>query len=305
MDLFLTLVGKMLPLYGLIGLGYVACRYMKVQKESVATVLIYLIVPVVVFTSVATTTITAATIALPLVFFLFCCLISAVTFLVYGIFRKDASRNILAFISGSANTGYFGLPAATALFGPGAIPTVAATIVGTSMYNNTFGFFLAAKGNHGTAESLKKVLQLPVLYAFLLALVVSLADINLGSIYTDAAANFNGAFVVLGMMLVGMGLADIKKFEFDRSFISVSLLAKFVLWPLAMLALIARDSHSLHIFDPSIHKTMILMSIVPVAANTVSYAAVLRTEPEKASLAVFISTLFSLFYVPAIAALFF
>jgi malate permease and related proteins len=305
MSVFIALFDKMLPLYGFIGLGYIAGKYLKVQKESVATLLIYTIVPVVVFTAVATTKITPTTIALPAMFFLVCCLLASLTYYVSGLFWKNATRNIIGFISGSANTGYFGLPAAVALFGNQAIVPVVLTVVGTTLYNNTFGFFLAAKGNHTTTESLKKVRQLPVLYAFLAGIIISALSINLGSIYLGAAADFNGAFIILGMMLVGMGLADINKYEFDKLFIGISLLVKFILWPLAMLAIVVIDSHTLQIFDPAIHKTMILMAIVPVAANTVAYATVLKTEPEKASIAVFISTIFAIFYVPLVAALFF
>ena len=305
MSVFFTLLDKMLPLYGLVVLGYIAGKYLKVQKDSVAVLLIYVIVPVVVFMAVATTKINSATIGIPLVFFLICCFMSVVTYYLAGFIWKDATRNIVGFIAGSANSGYFGLPVAVALFGSSAVAPVALTVIGTSIYNNSFGFYMVARGRHTTKESLEKLLKLPVLYTFVAGVIASYAGLHFNATYTSIATDFNGAFIVLGMMLVGMGLADIKKFEFDLKFLSVSLIAKFAIWPLVTIGLLALDSHTLKIFDPSIHKILILMAIVPVAANTVSYATVLKTEPEKASLAVFISTLFALFYVPAIAALYF
>lgn len=295
----------MLPIYGLVALGYIAGKYLKIKKEAVATLLIYTITPIVVFTSVATTKLNSATIALPLMIFLISCLIASIVYGLSGFIWKNETRNMVAFISGSANSGYFGLPAGVALFGSRAILPIVLSVVGTTLYLNSFGFFLAAKGRHTTKASLKKLRQLPVIYAFVLGLVISLLHVHLSPIYTGAAANFNGALIVLGMMLVGMGLADIKKFVIDPGLISISLLAKFVLWPGLMLGVILLDKHSFQIFDPSIHKIMVLMAIVPVAANVVAYATVLKTEPEQSSLAVFISTLFALIYIPFIAAVFF
>ena len=49
MDIFLTLFTNLLPLYGLIGLGYIAGKYLKVDRESLANLVIYMALPVVVF----------------------------------------------------------------------------------------------------------------------------------------------------------------------------------------------------------------------------------------------------------------
>ena len=43
---------------------------------------------------------------------------------------------------------------------------------------------------------------------------------------------------------------------------------------------------------------MILMSIVPLAANTIALASDLDVHPEEATIAVFLSTIFALFYIP-------
>ena len=126
----------------------------------------------------------------------------------------------------------------------------------------------------------------------------------MGAIYFDMAKNFNGAFVILGMMIIGLGLADIKDFEFDFKFIGLSLFIKFFVWPLIILIIILLDNYTFKIYDHNLYKILILMAIVPVATNIVSYATILKAQPEKLSLVVFISTLFALFYVPLLSALF-
>lgn len=45
---------------------------------------------------------------------------------------------------------------------------------------------------------------------------------------------------------------------------------------------------------------MFLFSIVPLAGNTVTIATLLNVKAQKMALAVFISTLISLFYIPLV-----
>lgn len=147
-------------------------------------------------------------------------------------------------------------------------------------------------------------MRLPTLYAFFLGLAVNVLGISFGQIYTDIIISFRGAYTILGMMLIGLGLASFGKYSFDYVFLSLTFLAKFIIWPAVILLIIFLDTLFLHLYTPEIHRVMVLMSIVPLAANTVAYATELKAQPEKASLAVFLSTIFALFYIPFIVLLF-
>lgn len=304
MEIFFSLLLKIIPLYVFILLGYLGGRYLKIDKESIATLLIDIIVPVVVFTGVVNTKITLSTVSLPILFFLICLLISILTYFISDFFWQDSTRNILSFITGTGNTGYFGLPVAIALFGTNILGPVAAVILATNLYATSVGYYIAAKGHHTAKDSLIKVLKLPILHAFILGVLINVLGIHLGKIYFDMANNFTGAYTILGMMLVGMGLSDVKDFKIDIKFIAVSFLAKFLLWPLIAIAILFIDYSTIKIFDPAHYKVIILMTIVPLAANMVSYATVLKSHPEKVSMAVLLSTIFALFYIPLVAALY-
>ena len=65
--------------------------------------------------------------------------------------------------------------------------------------------------------------------------------------------------------------------------------------------LIFVDVNFLNVFNGSVHKIMFLLSIMPLAANLVAFSTELRAQPEKASLAVFLSTLVALIYIPLLA----
>ncbi len=107
------------------------------------------------------------------------------------------------------------------------------------------------------------------------------------------------------MMLIGLGLSDMKSFKVDLKFVFSAFGAKFVIWPLLITMLIFVDVRFLNIFNDSIHKVMFLLSIVPLAANLVAFSTELRAQPEKASLVVFLSTLVALIYIPLLTTVFF
>ena len=304
MEIFLTLLVKLIPLYIIILLGYLGGRYLHVQKESVATLLIDIIVPVVVFTGVITTKITLSTLTLPLLFFFVCLIVSLITYAIAGFFWKDSNRNILSFIAGSGNTGYFGLPVAIALFGNGVIGLVSTAILGTNLYATSIGFYIAAKGHNTVKDSLIKVLKLPILWAFIIGVVASIFGVKLNSLILDTANSFNGAYIILGMMLVGLGLSDTKNYKIDYTFISLSFIAKFLFWPLVVIVLLFIDNIGLKLYNQADYKVIMLLAIVPLAANVVSYATVLKSHPEKVAMAVLLSTLFALFYIPFVAVFF-
>ena len=304
MGIFLTLLIKIIPLYLIILLGYVAGRYLKAQKETVARLLIFIIAPAVIFNSVLTTKLSVSVLSLPILFFSLCCLICLATFSIAKKIWSDPTKNILAFTSGTGNTGYFGLPVAIALFGPDIAGLVVISTLGFVLYENSLGFYITARGNHSAKESLKRVIKLPTIYAFLIGVIINLLGVKFGQGYFDFANLFRGAYSVLGMMLIGMGLASITDYKFDFKFIGATFLTKFIIWPLIISLIIFVDSNTIRLFNPEIYRVMILMSIVPLAANTVAFATELNAHPEKASMAVLISTIIALFYIPLIASLF-
>ena len=305
MTIFITILLKLIPLYFMILLGFIWAKSLKAQKETVAKLLIYIIAPCVIFYGTYTAEINIVTLSLPLLFF---CIASimAVTFLMIWkyIFGKDSTKNILAFTAGTGNTGYFGLPVIAAVLGEQAFSLATLSILWFVLYENSIGFFLTANWSHTTKESLWKIITLPTIYAFFLGLLLHIFHINIGGIVTTMIWHFKGAYTLLGMMIIGMGLATVSKKEIDYKFISLTFLAKFIFWPLIIIGIIALDKHFFHIYNTLVYNVMLIMAIVPLAANTVAIATELQVHPNKAALAVLLSTLFALFYIPLLASIY-
>lgn len=299
MQIFFLILVKLLPLYFLILLGYITTKGLKVQKEAIAKILIYVISPAVVFFGTAQGNISSILFSLPVLFFVLCSLM-AFSFLFIGarVYKKDATKNLLALTAGTANTGYFGLPVALHLLGDKVLPLVVLCIFGFQLFESSVGFYLTAKGNHDAKESFKKVIRLPSIYAFFSGLIISYTDFNINENLSMLIDSFKGGYTLFGMMIIGMGLATVKIRHIDFRYLFLSFTAKFVVWPLLVLLLIACDKIFLAWYNQEIYNVMILMAIVPLAANTVALSAELNVYPDKAALAVLLSSLFALFYIP-------
>jgi predicted permease len=301
MTLALIILTKLIPLYLLIALGYIAGRFLAVKRESIAPLLIYIISPVVVFNAILSTELTTKILMLPFLFWAIACGVCVVALKTGERFLGNGPlKNILAFACGSGNTGYFGLPVAIFLFGESSAGLAIIAGFGMVLFENTLGFFTTARGHHTAKESLFRVLKLPALYAFILGIALNFSGVRLQKPWSDLALNFRGAYAVIGMMMVGLGVATLKNFKFNFKFIGLSLVFKFFLWPALVFGIIFLDRTVMHFFSPEIHQIMVLMSIVPLPANAVAVATALNTEPEMAGVAVLASTAFGLIYIPLV-----
>ncbi len=71
MNLFFILLGKILPLYLNIFIGYLLTKYLKVKRDLVAFLLVYILGPIVIFFATLSIEINMQMVFLPLFVFLF------------------------------------------------------------------------------------------------------------------------------------------------------------------------------------------------------------------------------------------
>jgi malate permease and related proteins len=300
-EVFSTLLVKLIPLYMLIGVGYLLGRYSRLRKELVSFLVIYLLAPVIVFNGVIAAPIALCSFSLPLLFFCVCCFLCLFFLYIGSLAWTDKTKNLLGFTGGDANVGLFGLPVAIALFDKATVNLVVLAIVGFMLYENTLGFYIVAKGNYSARKSFLRIITLPTLYAFLLGVLFHLVPVRYGAVYQTVVGVVGTAFTICGMMLIGFGLASMKHWTVDGLFVGLAFFAKFVVWPLVMVLIILLDTYFFHVYNPTTYKAFLLISVLPLAANTVVFATQLRVHPEKASVTVLLSTLFALFFVPFVA----
>lgn len=296
---FSSLFFKIMPLYVGIFMGFLAGKLFDANKETVAQILFFLITPIIVFNGVVQTHLDLSILALP---FLTFAISSGLCFIFYQISKRiwqDPSKNLMAFSAGGANTGYFGLPIAITLFDEQGVGIYIMLLLGMTLYDSTVGYYIFAKGAHSVSEHpLKKVLKVPSLYAFLIGIFVNFSSIPIPEPIKEFMGHVKSTYTVLGMMVIGLGLSTLKTFKLDFKFIGMTFFAKFIVWPLLILTIIAGDAYFFGFFNVKIYNALVLFSLAPLAVNMVVLASLFKNQPEKAATAVLLSILFALVYIP-------
>ena len=303
MTVVFSLLTKMIPLYLTIALGWIAGRFLQVNGRHIASLMLYIITPSVIFSGVMSAPLSTTVLLIPV--FVWCiCLVLGLGFLTIGKrILGDARANILAMSVSTGNTGYFGIPVALILFGQKALGIYVVCMLGTTLYENSMGFYIAARGRYSVRECILRVLKLPSLYAFLLGAGLNLSGVHVPDIFVPMFDNLRGAYSIFGMMIIGMGISTFRGLAGDWRFTGLSFVGKFLVWPLMVLLLWWIDGLGPHWYDLQVYRSLFLVSIVPVAANTVVIATLLETHPEQAAGTTLLSTVVALLYIPVMVAL--
>ncbi len=300
MTVFLSLFFNLLPLYVLIALGFFAGRRLNVDRHSIGNLAIYLCMPVVVFGYIANLDFRAEYIIMPVVIYI-ASAVTGLTFLQVG--KKiyhDNQANLMSLCVSMGNTGYFGLPLVLLFFDKEIVAIYVFMMVGSLMYESTVGYYIAARGQFDVRQSFIKLAKLPTVYAMAAGFTVNAMNVQLPEMFWEYWTHFKGAYVILGMMIIGVALSGIKKFEFGPRFIALVFTGKFGLYVLIAVAFIALDKNFLYLLNGDLHKIIIFMAICPPAANIAAFAAQLDLQPEKAATTILLGTIFALLYIPTI-----
>ncbi len=300
MDIFFTLFTNLLPLYALIALGFVAGKYFEIDRQSLANLAIFICLPIVIFGFVSTLDFKPSYVFLPVIVFV---IASVISFTVLFIGRKiygDERANLLAMCAASGNTGYFGLPIIFLLFDAKWVGVYIFMMLGGAVYEATVNYYIAARGNYSAREAVYKLIKFPTIYAIAAGMLVNFSGAELPDLFFTYWMYFKGAYVVIGMMIVGAALSNVPRLVKCPRFITMAFIGKFLFWPALAFFFVWVDTVFFNLFEESVYRMLIIMSLVPPAANTAAFATQMDLRPEKAATTILVGTVFALFYIPAV-----
>lgn len=303
MAIFSLVFFKILSVLLNVVIGFCAGRYSNVQRESIASLLFYFIAPIVFFSIPTSTKIGLSNLSITFVVFGISTIMSVITYFVYGRFWQDETKKVLAMNAGTGNAGYFMLPIAASLFDEHTLGLYMMAAVGMNLYEYSVGYHMCSQDITSTKEKFLSVLKQPMIIAFFSGCLCSSAGITIPDFLNDFTHSMRSAFSILGMIMVGLGLSTIPKFTIDKKFTMAALSSKFLFYPIAINIFILLDKIVLNYFDAATHDAMQLMSLSPMAANTIVISTIWRLNPERVATAVLISCVVGLLYIPLLSSL--
>ncbi|MGB4057819.1 MAG: AEC family transporter, partial [Alphaproteobacteria bacterium] len=230
MTIFFNLFTNLLPLYALIGAGFLYGRYLRIDIQTLINLVLYLFIPVVVFGFVARVEMQPAYVLLPILVFGISCAIGFSMLRLGRVIYGDSQANVLSMCTAMGNLGYFGLPLVLLLFEEKWVGVYMFMLIGGVLYEATAGYYIAARGAFTVRDSLIKVLKFPSIYALLAGMMVNYAGVALPEAFWTYWTYAKGGYVIIGMMIIGAALSKTPRLAISPRFLSLVFLGKFVLW---------------------------------------------------------------------------
>lgn len=289
-----------MPLYILVALGAVVGRVTTITPGQLAELALYLLSPAVVFFGAYQADLGAGLWVLPMISYSLCVLFMLIGgALARRLFTAgDGSARIATFSVSTGNTGYFGIPAVVAILGPDALAPVVMFSFGFTLYEATLGFYTLQRHALRPIDALKRVLKLPIVYAFFLGIGVNILNLTVPDVGLTVLEMLKVAFSVVGMMIVGLALSGLQLAHLDLKFHLFIHTMKFLVVPAAGFGIIMMDHATVQIFSSMVQQIILILCLVPIAANVAAFAAMFDMRPKTSALAVLISTGLALVILP-------
>jgi len=284
-----------------VGIGYLAGRFSNVEKSSIASLLFYFVAPIVFFAIPTSAKLTLNSLVITGITFVICTILGFFSYWLYGKIWQDSHRNILAFSAGTGNTGYVVLPIATAIFNDSTLSIYVLGLIGIAIYDASIGCYFCARSVSTFKQSMLKVIKLPLLNSFFLGCLLSLFGFQLPHFFSEFVANMKGSYSILGMVMIGLALSEIKEFRLDFKFTAAAFASKFLFYPIAFNIYILIDRFILGWYNNEYYNALQLLSMAPIATNTIVLASLYKIYPEKVATVVLLSLIFVLIYMPIMA----
>jgi hypothetical protein len=283
-----------LPLYLYVILGIIAGRFLSVESQPIARLTIYLLTPIIIGGYVAQVPFQLTLLALPLAVFTVAAIVSFIAWAIIGSIPSIRPyRSLLGASGGMLNSGYFGISIAGSIIGADQLGTYMLAIFGLTLFEYIIGAYLINRHVASPKESFKRLIRLPGLYACLFGLLISALGIHISAIALTTLSTLKSAYVVLGMMMLGLVLSQ-RRLQLNIHFLSAAFIVRFGVWFGATSLLLIVDRATLGLLAPPISQSILwLMGFLPIGANVIAYAVDAEASPEQIAPAVVLSTLLS------------
>ncbi|TCT16994.1 hypothetical protein EDC18_101290 [Natranaerovirga pectinivora] len=303
MNIFFFILGNnILPIFLLIGAGYILSKKFDLDIKSLSKLNFYIFVPGFIFVSLYTTVIPFEMIK-ALIFAIIILFINMSVGTIIPKIRKydpaltNAFKNSLMFY----NSGNIGIPLITLVFSSGIYAingetpylnmAVTAQIMVMMVQNvsvNTIGFYNGGRATLHWTDSVKKILRMPTIYALPSAFIAKALPFDFTKMPGWPGLEYiRSGLISIALITLGVQLSK-TKFNFSNKKVYLAVAIRLIGGPIIALGLILLMG-----FDGIIAQALMISSSVPTAVNTALIAVECDNAPDFASQTVMFATLFS------------
>ncbi len=280
-------------------IGYAAGRLMPLDERTLSRLGLYVLVPCLVFAAMARTTLSAVELGQIVLFYLLSTfLLYLVSLLVVRVLRLDPLEGSAFHISVLfGNVVNVGFPVLLLAYGQSAVDRGLVFAICMQILLQSFGVYLAARGQSGARVALGRVWQMPGLWALVLGLGVNFARVDLPPFIYDPIKLIGDSLVPLLLLLLGMQLTHAS----FRGHLSTALVATLLrLAGTVVIAFIIADLMGL---QGVTRQSVIVESGMPTAIFGVVLAQEFETAPDLVTVVITLSSLASILTLTVLLAI--
>ena len=286
----LGVLSPVIPVFALIGIGFIFARWKKISLESITEFIVYLASPALVFSSLSSKPLFATDILVLLAGVAgFMGGVGILIRIYSAIFRFHSRGFILPVLF--INAGNMGIPLALFAFGEPGLQRASICYVIMSTLQSSLGIYLVS-GDRGWRE----IFRLPLVYATALGLIVNVNQIQLPWTILEPIRLLGFSTIPLMLVSLGYRLNSIRSITWGHS-VAGALIRIIGGFACAYLTV------TLLGIDGVNRQVILLYGALPSAVVNFVLTEKYRQDPELAASIVVLTTLLSLFTIPIVFSL--
>jgi len=284
-----SIIFSILSIYIFIVLGFIAKMTFKEQidDKTITLLNVYFLQIFLTFWGLLIRPIDISLLFAPSIYLVIVLVATGISILVAKILfenKKEYSIATVAAIIG--NTGNLGIPINIAIFGEQSIPYTTVINLVNIFVVYTIGIFFYSRGTFDTKTSFKNIFKIPILWAAILAVLLSVYGYRPDGVILNMLMMGAYASMTMQLVLFGIYMYGIKIKELSKTLIIWILSFKFFILPVITFIVLRNIE-----LDPTMKGIIFIELIMPLAVANVNLASLYDCKPQLVTGLVFLSSI--------------
>jgi len=283
-----SIIFSILSIYIFILMGFIAKMSFKerIDDKTITLINVYFLQVFLTFWGLLVRPIDISFIYAPSAYFLVVIIAMFISsFFAFKLFKDKKEHSIAMVAALIGNTSNLGIPLNISIFGEQSIPYTTIVNLVNIFIVYSFGVYYYSRGSFDIKTSLKNILKLPLLWAAIIALTLSIngyrpSDEVMKMLMMGAYASITMQLFLFGIYLYGTKLREISK-----KLVIWVLTFKFIILPLLAFIIL----HYLDL-DPMVKGIVFIELLMPLAVANVNISSLYDCKPKVVTALVFISS---------------
>jgi len=284
----IDVIFSILSIYIFIAIGYLAKRIFKEQidDKTITIINVYFLQVFLTFWGLLVRPIDATIFEAPVLYFgIVGVLVALTAFGAKFIFSNKKEYSIGAVAALIGNTANLGIPLNIAIFGEVSIPYTTMINLVNIFAVYTIGVFYYSRGTFDTKTSLKNIFKLPILWAAIIAITLSLNGYKPSKTIMDMLQMGAYASIAMQLILFGIYMYGTSIKELNKRLIGWVMSIKFLVLPLVTFVVLGFFE-----LESMIKGVLFMELIMPLAIANVNLASLYNCKPKTVTSLVLISS---------------